>query len=429
MLLTRRYVERVKEVASQLRYLKRVIVLDADGPIEGLPFETLTGEEFLSPAIACSDWRDPEIGDIGTVLFTSGTTGPSKAVLMPWGQLFATAIHTLPFRDLVAEDVFFNAGPTYHMGAKVFPYLAALLGGRHVMRPYVSELRLSVEYRKYGVTTCFYPPLMWLDEPPTPNDADCALRNLLFPVPLPQMTEFKRRFGCRTYSVYSMTELSCPIADSDWNIGHINGQGYFSCGKLRAGFPGYEARIVDETDREVAPGTVGELVVRAAEPWGMNAGYLNNPEATADAWRNGWFHTGDAFFVDEDGYFYFRDRLKDCIRRKAENISSFEVESGAKKHPEIADCAAVAAKMSDDATADEEIRLIVVRKPDSRLDAEALIRWMIPTMPRFMVPRFVEFLDELPRTPNLKVQKAVLRSRPLDKDVWDREAAGIELPR
>jgi crotonobetaine/carnitine-CoA ligase len=297
------------------------------------------------------------------------------------------------------------------------------------MRPYVSESRLSYEYRKYGVTTCFYPPLTWLDEPQKPNDADCALHNLLFPIPLPQMAEFKTRFGCRTYSVYSMTELSCPIADADWDIGHIDAQGYFSCGQLRPGFPGYEARIVDEMDRPLGPGMVGELVVRASEPWGMNAGYLNNPEATAAAWRNGWFHTGDAFSCDEEGRFYFRDRVKDCIRRRAENVSSFEVEAGAKKHTEIMDCAAVAAKMSDDATADEEIRLVVVRKAGSSLSAEELVRWMIPRMPRFMIPRFVEFVDELPRTPNLKVQKAVLRNQPLGQDCWDREIAGVELPR
>jgi crotonobetaine/carnitine-CoA ligase len=428
MLMTQQYLDRVRGIAPELPHLKRVIVIDADGPVDDVPFEIVTGTEFLAGVEPIEVESDPAVWDIAAVLFTSGTTGPSKAVRMPWGQLYATAISTLPFQDLVSEDVFFNAGPTYHIGAKVFPFIAALVGGRHVMRPYVSESKLSFEYRKYGVTTCFYPPLMWLDEPPRPDDADCALRNLLFPIPLPQMPEFKRRFGCRTFSVYSMTEMSCPIADRDWDIGFINEQGLFSCGKLRSGFPGYEARIVDAWDQPVLPGEVGELIVRASEPWGMNAGYLNNPEATATAWRNGWFHTGDAFSTDAEGYFYFRDRMKDCIRRKAENISSFEVEAGVKKHPEIADCAAVAAKLSEEATADEEIRLVAVRKSGSTLTEEALIRWMIPQMPRFMIPRFVEFMDQLPRTPNLKVQKAVLRNRPIDVSVWDREAAGVALP-
>jgi carnitine-CoA ligase len=174
---------------------------------------------------------------------------------------------------------------------------------------------------------------------------------------------------------------------------------------------------------------VGELVVRTAEPWAINAGYLNRPVETAAAWRNGWFHTGDAFSRDADGHFYFRDRVKDCIRRRAENISSFEVEAGVRPHPEVVDCAAVAHKLGENAGADEEIRLFVVRVPGSQLGAEALARWLIPRMPRFMIPRFVEFVDALPRTPTLKVQKAELRGRPLDASVWDRERAGLELPR
>lgn len=430
MVLLRQYLDRVLEIASELTHLKQIVVVDADEPLTDTgPFDLISGRDFLSGAEELSFDGEPQIWDIAAVLFTSGTTGPSKAVRMPWGQLYATAMHTLPFHDLGPDDVFFNAGPTYHVGAKVFPFLAALTGGHHVMRPYVSESRLASEYRKYGVTTCFYPPFAWLDEPPRPDDAECALRNLLFPLPLPQMAEFKRRFGCRTFSVYSMTELSCPIADPDWNIGRINADGHFSCGIARGGFPDYEARIVDEHDRPVPPGTVGELVLRASEPWGMNAGYLNNLAATAEAWRNGWFHTGDAFSRDEDGYFYFRDRLKDCIRRKAENISSFEVETAVRKHHEIADCAAVAARRSEDPGADEEIRLFVIAAPASSLTPDALIRWLIPRVPRFMIPRFVEFVDQFPRTPNLKIQKAQLRALPLPHDIWDRTKSGIELPR
>jgi crotonobetaine/carnitine-CoA ligase len=187
-------------------------------------------------------------------------------------------------------------------------------------------------------------------------------------------------------------------------------------------------RIVDEYDQEVGPGVVGELIVRSDATWTMNAGYLNNPEATAAAWRNGWFHTGDAFMRDDEGYFYFRDRLKDSIRRRMENISSFEVEAYAKKHPDILDCAAVAVKLSSEPGADEEIRLVVVRKPNTNLEPESLTHWLIPRMPRFMVPRFIEFVAELPLTPTLKVQKAVLRDRALD-GVWDREKQGIVLPR
>ncbi|HEX4195859.1 MAG TPA: AMP-binding protein [Caulobacteraceae bacterium] len=428
MVLDAQYLDRVIEVAAELPHLKRLILLNLEQPAANLPFECVPAAAFLGSDAPEPGRFEASPWDIAAILFTSGTTGPSKAVQLPWRQIYATTVATLPIDDLGPEDVIFNAGPTYHVGAKVFPFLAALIGGRHVIRPFISESRMPDEYRKFGVTTCFYPPLSWLDEPPRPDDADCALRNLLLPLAVPRMAEFKARFGCRTYSLYNMTELSCPIADPDWDVGRVNAEGLFSCGVVRPGFPGYEARLVDEWDQPVPPGVVGELVVRTSEPWAINAGYLNNPKETAAAWRNGWFHTGDAFSRDEEGYFYFRDRIKDCIRRRAENISSFEVEAGVRRHPEVADCAAVAQKQTNQAAADEEIRLIVVRAPGSALDAESLVRWLIPRTPRFMIPRYVEFIDALPRTPTLKVQKAQLRNRPL-QGVWDREQAGIELPR
>ncbi len=319
-LVLEQFVERLKEVAQDLRYLKRIIVADATGPVVGLPFEVQTREAFLAGAKAPGERYEPKAWNIGAVLFTSGTTGPSKAVRMPWAQIHSTAVGTLPLKDFGPEDVIFNPGPTYHVGAKVFPFIAALINGSHVMRPFISLQRMPEEYEKYGVTTAFYPPFGWLDRPPRPDDKNVPLKNLLMPIRLPRIEEFKARFGCRTYSAYSMTEMSCPIVDPDWNAGHVNKEGFVSCGKLRKGYPGYEIRIVDENDQDVAPGVVGELIARSAAPWTMNAGYLNNPEATAFAWRNGWFHTGDAFSCDDEGYFYFRDRIKDCIRRRMENI-------------------------------------------------------------------------------------------------------------
>jgi crotonobetaine/carnitine-CoA ligase len=429
MLLDRQYVPRVSELAADLKHLRRLIVLGEAGGTAEVPFEIISMDDFLAAGGPAGELIEPAPWDVAAVLFTSGTTGPSKAVRMPWAQLHATATGSMPLADLGPEDVFFNAGPTYHLGAKSFPFTAALVGGRHIMRPFPSLAKQPEEYRKHGVTTCFFPPMQWLDEPERPDDADCALRNLLLPLPIPRMDEFKRRFGCRTYSVYSMTELSCPIADTDWNIGRINSGGLFSCGVVRQGYPGYEARIVDEWDQPVEPGVVGELIVRTSAPWTVNAGYLNNPEATAAAWRNGWFHTADAFSRDEDGYFYFRDRIKDCIRRRAENISSFEVESYARKNPHVADCAAVAHKLGAEAGADEEIRLFVVPAAGADLSPEVLALWLIPRMPRFMVPRFIEFVDALPQTPTMKVQKAVLRARPLAASAWDRERAGVEVPR
>jgi crotonobetaine/carnitine-CoA ligase len=211
-----------------------------------------------------------------------------------------------------------------------------------------------------------------------------------------------------------------PIASPGWAV---TGEKYSSCGRVR---PGYQVRIVDEHDEEVPPGTVGELIVRADEPWVMNVGYLNMPEATADAWRHGWFHTGDALMCDDDGDFYFVDRLKDAIRRRGENISSAEVEIEVSAFPAVAECAAVAVPSE---WSEDEVKVFVIAKPDTNLDPVELIEFLRPRMAHYMIPRFVEIVDELPRTNTFKVMKHELRDRGNSDATWDREAAGIVVKR
>jgi crotonobetaine/carnitine-CoA ligase len=186
-----------------------------------------------------------------------------------------------------------------------------------------------------------------------------------------------------------------------------------------SGWPFFEARLVDEADREVPAGDTGELIVRSGVPWTITPGYFGQPAATAEAWRNGWFHTGDLFRSDADGWFYFVDRRKDCIRRRGENISSFEVEGAALRHPDVAEAAAVAYP-SD--TNEDEIRLFLVAAAGRPVEPAAVVAHLEDELPGFMVPRFVEVLPELPKTPTLRTQKHELRRRPLAPDVWDREA-------
>jgi crotonobetaine/carnitine-CoA ligase len=186
-------------------------------------------------------------------------------------------------------------------------------------------------------------------------------------------------------------------------------------------------RIVDEHDIEVPAGVVGELIVRTRVPWTVNAGYLGMPEQTAEAWRNGWFHTGDAFRYDEDGNFYFVDRIKDSIRRRGENISSFEVEAYVNEHPAVLESAAIAVPSEH---GEDEVKVCVVLKPDGILEPEELIEHLIPRMPRFMVPRYVELVDALPKTEaTQRVQKVLLREEPLNDKTWDREKARISVPK
>jgi crotonobetaine/carnitine-CoA ligase len=147
------------------------------------------------------------------------------------------------------------------------------------------------------------------------------------------------------------------------------------------------------------------------------------PEASAAAWRNGWFHTGDGFRYDTDGNFYFVDRMKDAIRRRGENISSFEVEGFVSQHPEVMECAVIGVPSE---YTEDEVKVFVVRQANSQLAPDDLVRWLAPRMPKFMVPRYVEFVDALPKTEaTMRTQKVKLRDQALNEHTWDREAAGI----
>jgi crotonobetaine/carnitine-CoA ligase len=184
--------------------------------------------------------------------------------------------------------------------------------------------------------------------------------------------------------------------------------------------------LVDDNDCSVKDGDVGQLILRTEAPWAMNHGYNNNPQVTADAWRNGWFHTGDAFVRDADGDYRFVDRLKDAIRRRGENISSYEIEVELLSHPSVREAAAipVPSEFSED-----EVLVVLAAAGGVSIDPEDIIRYLLPRMAHHMVPRYIRVIDELPKTPTAKVEKHVLRAQGLTDDTWDRERAGIVLRR
>jgi crotonobetaine/carnitine-CoA ligase len=185
-------------------------------------------------------------------------------------------------------------------------------------------------------------------------------------------------------------------------------------------YPWPDAVVVNEYDEPVPAGEVGELVVRSAEPWALNVGYYKMPGQTVEAWRNGWFHTGDAFRVDEDGWYYFVDRLRDTIRRRGENISSFEVETIVGEYDDVIECAAVGLPA---VLGEDDVLVAVIVRDASTFDPAALIEYLEPRMPRFMLPRYVEVVDDLPRTEaSMRVRKHEIRARGVTSSTYDREA-------
>jgi carnitine-CoA ligase len=413
--------ERVLAALANLPSVRHVILVGAlDAPP---PAGVLSALDLLADVPAPAAVAQRHSWDTAAILFTSGTTGPSKGVILPWGAIRCTAQRSFPYTDLVADDVIYVFTPSSHMGAKALPYLAAMIGGQAVMRPDFRIGSFLDDIRTYGITSTpavgAIPQFLAQTEP-RPDDRDIPLRNLLMAPLVPDLEGFRQRFGVRICTAYSMTELAIPFASEGWDV-----ENHRSVGKHVPGWPGVETRLVDTNDMEVPVGEVGELIVRTAEPWTINAGYFGMPEATATAWRNGWFHTGDAFRRDEAGYYYFVDRMKDCIRRRGENVSSFEVETLVNQYEGVTESAAVPAQGDD---GNDEVKVFVCGS-DS-LDPAELIRFLIPRMPRFMVPRYVEVIPELPKTDGtLRVKKQELRARGNSAATWDREAAGIVVPK
>jgi crotonobetaine/carnitine-CoA ligase len=232
---------------------------------------------------------------------------------------------------------------------------------------------------------------------------------------LPTMHEFADRFGIRLYTVYGMTELPCPFSILDPVDHRTLGQPWD---------PDVELRLVDDHDRDVPDGTPGELVVRHAVPWAITPGYLHNDAATAAVWRNGWFHSGDVFVRDADGNYALVGRVKDSIRRRGENISAAEVERELVAHPSIEDAAVIGVQVA----VEQEVLAFVVPRGEAPAP-EDVIAFVRERLPYYAVPRFVEFVDELPRTIALRADKQALSERGVTAATWDREAAGIRLRR
>ncbi len=418
-----RYVTPLFDIAHQLPHVKHVVVFGAlDVPPGPLPFNVLAAEDFLSGA-AVIERAEPGPWDIASLIYTSGTTGRSKAVMVPWGHLQSSLQSGFIPHDRLHDVRIYAPYPIFHITGKGGYYFAAVSGQQSVIREAFSTGEYWSDVRNFGANaTVLLGPLaqMLINQPEQTDDADNPMKTVVMAPVIPDVEAFSRRFGVDVFTTYNMTEINCPIIRSDEPV---TGSNYRSCGKARAGV---EVRIVDEHDREVPPQTPGELIVRS-EPWELNLGYWNMPEQTNEAWRNGWFHTGDAFTYDEDGNYYFVDRAKDYIRRRGENISSFEIESIVNGHPCVAECgaAAVPAEQGED-----EVKIAVVVAPGSHFDPAELIEYLIPRMPRFAIPRFVEVWESLPKTEaTARIQKAKIRDSGVSDITWDRVKAGITIPR
>jgi crotonobetaine/carnitine-CoA ligase len=413
-------------VGLDLPHLELVITVGDETDV-GLPWRTTTlaemladaGEERPSLPQPVEPWHDLSL------IYTSGTTGPSKGVRAAHAAFWNYArCFILPF--VTADDRYLNSLPMFYTAGTGITYSMLLAGGSVALNKGFNPRTFWDDVRRFEATVAIAIHGMvtfLLDQPPSPDDREHTLKTI-YMGPLARHEEFAERFGVDIYTAFGMAEVPVPI------VSELNPKDERSCG--RAADPvHYELRVADEHDLPVPRGTPGELIVRHSLPWVINSGYKNMPEATANAWRNGWFHTGDQFVQDEEGNFFFLDRIKDVIRRRGVNISSYEVEAEILAHPLVKQVAAVAVKNPDleEAAGDEEVKVAIVLEPDAKLEPAELIDFLSTRMPRHWIPRFIEYVPELPRTESHKVRKAELRDAGVTPGTWDREKAGIRFKR
>jgi crotonobetaine/carnitine-CoA ligase len=424
LIIDRDLLDRLKLVEDDLPKLETVIIRSRPGSTAEIPklkFHVKHYKELLS-ASSERPQVDLKPGDTQSILYTSGTTGPSKGVMMCHGQIYVEASECVEVEQATADDVYFTSLPVFHANARYLSVLPAMLAdGKIVIYERFSASRFWDQIRKSNATifnTLGAVAMFLYNQPRKPDDGDNPARLCLCaPMPAEIVGDFEDRFKLKTMELYGLTETGAIVYNPSCGIKPG------TCGKETKSF---EVRILDEEDRPVPPRVLGEIACRGRYPWAMSIGYYNMPDKTAEAYRNFFFHTGDAGFIGEDGYLYFRDRMKDYIRRRGENISSFEVEAVVNAYPKVLESAAVAVKSE---VGEDEVKIVIVPKPGEKISPVELLDFCQDRMPHFAVPRYVEFMDSLPKTPNEKVQKAKLREIGITQNTWDRESVGYKVKR
>lgn len=388
-----------------------VAQLEAAGHTAGSWDDLMAGGSSALPTV--------EARDLGSIFFTSGTTGLSKGVMMPHAHMYLFADECVSLTRLTEEDTYMSVGPLFHGNSQFLAaYPALIAGSRYVMHERFSASEWTSQIRAARATVTNFVGVMmdfvWQQET-KPDDADNQLR-CIFAAPTASsiVDGFKTRFGVEAFvEVFGLTETCMPILTP---YGAERPAG--AAGLLNRDW--FDVRLVDsDTDEEVPVGEVGELVVRARHPWTTCQGYFGMPDKTAEAFRNLWFHTGDGLRRDEDGWYYFVDRLKDAIRRRGENISSYEVEQGLSSHPSIYEVGAIGVP-ADQEAGEDEVMVFVVPEAGATVTADEVWAHADAQLPAFAVPRYVRIIDALPKTPSEKVRKVELRELGTGADTADR---------
>jgi crotonobetaine/carnitine-CoA ligase len=390
--------------------------------------EAMTFETFSELAGAEDDvlvTAQPQ--DIACIMYTSGTTGPSKGVLMPHAHCYLFGHGMARTLELTERDCQYVCMPLFHAMGLLLQVLSSLISGSKVFCiERFSPARWLDDIRASGATVTNalgVIPEFIFRTPESEHDRDHSLRTVMaVPIAAEWGEAMEHRFGFKFMQGYGMTEVNLPCYTKPDDplvpgmAGHVLDE-FFEVGVVNAA-----------TDVPVAQGEIGEIVVRPKVPFCFNQGYYRMPDVTVEAWRNLWFHSGDAGYFDDQGRLYYADRIKDRIRRRGENISSFEIEQVLNDHPDIQESAVVGIRV-EGAGGEDEVKAYIVTDGGRDIDNVALLDYCAARIPRFAVPRYVEAVEAVPKTATGKIQKEPLRQAGVTERTWDRESVDYKIAR
>ncbi|SOC43123.1 AMP-binding protein [Ureibacillus acetophenoni] len=422
IIISTEWIERLLFIQNQLETLQYVIVVGdyiqpPSSQFEWLSFEALLNNKSNNLVFPSITPQDPAV-----ILFTSGTTGPSKGVVLSHSANFSVANTACELMDYDESDCLYSMFPLFHVNARYTTVLVGLIAGaRVVLHNRFSASRFWDICRSEGITAFNFMGSMLtilMKQPESEDDRNHQVKKIYgAPTPSGLYEKFTKRFGVSIAEVYGSTELGTAAANppNNFKVG--------ACGKEVSI---YEVEIHDEEGYSVPTGVLGEIVVRPRKSGVMFSGYYGNAEATVKAWENLWFHTGDVGYIDEEGYLYFADRKKDVVRRKGENISSYEVESVINRHPKVAECAIIGVPSE---LSEEEVMAVIVLKDHVQLDPVELLNYCENHLAHFAVPRYIRVVNEFPRTPSQRIEKYKLRNEGVTADTWDRQTVNYQVRR
>lgn len=403
--------EQISYVCDVVPTLRKIVILEASGQLSCR--KDLTDYDCVAAFEAVAD-ADVGPGDAIAIMFTSGTTGPSKGAVIPQNYVLVQAGIIIDSCNYTEQDCLYNALPLFHGNAQFLSTIPALMSGAQlVLARRFSASKFWDDIRRFRCTEFNYIggilPILWKAEPKSDDNINSLRLMMGAGAPKNIFEDFERRFNVRLVESYGMSEIGIPLVNT------VGNRKIGSCGRPSEF---YEVRLVDDGGNDVEAGFVGELLVRPKLQNSMMLEYYRMPSETVSVWRDLWFHTGDYLTRDEENNFFFVDRKKDSLRRRGENISSFELESCINRHPAVFESAAIA--VPSDIGEDEVMVCIVLKKGES-ISAFDIIRYCYQEMALFMVPRYLRFIECLPKTSTERVKKFILREDGVTSETYDRD--------